>query len=434
MMRHICVAVHIALASANAADASELHFLVMGDWGGQGSSPYTTSEEVSTAKAMDAAAKDLSAKFALALGDNFYSSGVTSVDDSRFDKTFEQCFSGPSLQSSSGFKFHVVAGNHDHRGNVQAQIDYSSRSERWNFPSKYHSLKETAPDGAVVEIVLIDTVELSGNSQLNDEDTEFLLGSELPGPENLTAAQSQLQWLEKTLAASTAEYLIVAGHYPVYSIAEHGPTKQLQPSSFPYLRDHKVSAYLCGHDHNEQHIDVGDGVQYHVIGSAHKGDSSTAHKGTISSKQLKFHSASKGGFATVSVSKAGMIIKHLDASGNVLYTAPSIPPRGSVPAPTPAPAPAPSPTPSPAAWECHKNKVAKLGTDTNLRGTGSDRSSCTDACEATAGCIAIYWHKTDSHCHVLTGSFSHDDWAGKLSSNSEYDSCFRTVASEDLAV
>jgi tartrate-resistant acid phosphatase type 5 len=273
-----------ATLAVSAVGGDELHFLVMGDWGGKESSPYTTPGEVSTAKAMDSAAADLDANFSLVLGDNFYSHGIKSDwTDSRFQHTFEECFVGDSLSNSSGFKFHVVAGNHDHRGNVQAQIDYSSHSARWNFPNLYHSLSKTAPDGATVDIVLIDTVQLSGNSQLNDEDTDSLRGSELPGPADSLAAANQLEWLDATLKASTADYLIVGGHYPVFSIAEHGPTNSLQPSRFPYLRDNRVSAYICGHEHNEQHIDVGDGTQYHIIGSAHLADKSTAHKSTIKS-------------------------------------------------------------------------------------------------------------------------------------------------------
>merc|ERR1712000_652656 len=192
---------------------------------------------------------------------------------------------------------------HDHLGNVQAQIDYSKKSSRWSFPSLYYTFSKTAPDGATVQIVMIDTVKLSGQSS-NAEDSLRLKGCELPGPANLTAAQSQLQWIDETLAASTADYVIVAGHYPVYSVGDHGPTSSLSPSKFPYLQRHKVSAYLCGHDHSEQHIDKGDGVQYHV------------NKGT-------------GGYATVSVNKKGMVIKHYDGDGTLAYTAPAIPPRGS---------------------------------------------------------------------------------------------------------
>jgi tartrate-resistant acid phosphatase type 5 len=416
------------LAPLFPACAAEMHFLAMGDWGGSEKSPYTTSSEVATAKGMDSVAGSLGAKFALALGDNFYSHGLQSVDDERFDKTFEQCFSGGNLQASSGFRFNVVAGNHDHRGNVQAQIDYSERNERWHFPSEYYSFSETAPDGATVEIVLIDTVQLSGIS----DHENFVKGSELPGPLNATAAGAQLEWLQETLSKSTADFLIVGGHYPVHSVAEHGPTKQLQPSVFPYLQDNRVSAYVCGHDHNQQHIDVGDGVQYHVIGSAHGGDSSTAHMSTISKDQLKFHEPTHGGFSTFSVSKQGLVIKHLDASGKVLYTAPTIPPRGSAPVPSPSPvptpSPAPTPSPSPMGWDCRSNMKSGLGSDSDLQGTGDDISTCHSACESTENCVAVNWHKTDNHCHIKVGGFARDDFEASLTSSSNWDSCFKASA------
>jgi len=307
----------------------------MGDWGGSENSPYTTSAEVNTAKAMNSAAATLGAQFSLVLGDNFYSHGIKGdYTDSRFKDTFEDCFVGDSLSNSSGFQFHVVAGNHDHRGNVPAQIEYTKHSARWNFPDYHHSISKTAPDGSTIDILLIDTVQLSGNSQLNDEDTDSLRGSELLGPADPLAATNQLEWLDAQLKASTADYIIVGGHYPVFSIAEHGPTNALQPSNFPYLRDNRVSAYMCGHEHNEQHIDVGDGTQYHVIGSAHSADKSTAHASTVKSEYVKFHGTPKGGFATVSISKAGMVVKHLDQTGEVIYTAPAIAPRGSAPTPS----------------------------------------------------------------------------------------------------
>lgn len=417
-------------AVASAAAASDLNFLVMGDWGGSDQSPYTKTSERHTAQQMDKAASALGAKFSLALGDNFYFKGVTGVNDNRFQNTFEQCFDGQSLSADSGHTFHMLAGNHDHYGNVQAQIDYSKKSARWSFPSLYYTFSKTAPDGATVQFVMIDTVGIAGQSQLNAEDVDGLKGSELPGPANLTAAQSQTQWIEETLAASTADYLIVAGHYPVYSVGDHGPTSALSPQKFPYLRKYKVSTYLCGHDHSAQHIDVGDGIQYHVIGSANFA-SGWGHINSVSSSQLKFHDARTGGYATFSVNKGGMVIKHYDGDGALRHSAPAIPPRGSVPSPSPTPVP--SPTPS-LTWECKTNQQAVVGKDTNLQHTGDDRSSCTTACEGTANCLAVFWHKTDSHCHVLTGSFSHSDWSAKLSSNSEYDSCFATTATQGSSV
>jgi tartrate-resistant acid phosphatase type 5 len=250
-MLSICLLLSAVACVTGYAAKSDLSFLVMGDWGGKPHDPFITAPEVNTARSMNEVARNYSAKFALALGDNFYESGVRSVTDHRFQSTFEDCFAGDALSAHNKFVFHVTAGNHDHRGNVDAQIEYSGQSKRWSFPDLWYTFTETAPDGATVQIVMIDTVVLAGNSQWNDEDVDPILGSQLPGPVNFTAAKAQLDLIETTLANSAADFLIVAGHYPVFYVAEHGPTNALQPDRFPYLRQHNVSAYLNGHEHND---------------------------------------------------------------------------------------------------------------------------------------------------------------------------------------
>lgn len=50
----------------------------------------------------------------------------------------------------------------------------------------------------------------------------------------------------------SAPYLLVSGHFPVYSVAEHGPTKCLVERLRPLLHQYRATAYLCGHDHNLQ--------------------------------------------------------------------------------------------------------------------------------------------------------------------------------------
>jgi tartrate-resistant acid phosphatase type 5 len=63
----------------------------------------------------------------------------------------------------------------------------------------------------------------------------------------------------------------------VWSVAEHGPTDTLVHKLKPLLEKYNVTAYMCGHDHNLQHI-TDSGVQYYVTGAGHLIDPSTAHK------------------------------------------------------------------------------------------------------------------------------------------------------------
>ena len=77
----------------------------------------------------------------LSTGDNFYESGVKDVDDPRFQETFENVFTAESLMTP----WYFCAGNHDHHGDVRAQLMYSYRSERWKFPDYYYTTSWKIP-------------------------------------------------------------------------------------------------------------------------------------------------------------------------------------------------------------------------------------------------------------------------------------------------
>jgi tartrate-resistant acid phosphatase type 5 len=153
----------------------------------------------------------------LALGDNFYFSGIVGDEtSSRFAHTWDDVYTDTSLQ----VPWYVIAGNHDYKGNVTAQVAYSGVSSRWTFPALYHSQSfVSAEDGTTVDVVLIDTVNLSGESTASTASASHsesdLYFAPLPLLEK-EMAQQQWDWIEAQLAASTADYLLVGGHFPVY--------------------------------------------------------------------------------------------------------------------------------------------------------------------------------------------------------------------------
>ena len=74
-------------------------------------------------------------------------------------------------------------------------------------------------------------------------------------------------WLEARIAASTADYLWVGAHHPVYSIGGHGPTMPLIELVKPLLEKYQAN-YFSGHEHNLQHIkEVNSTVNYIVTGA-----------------------------------------------------------------------------------------------------------------------------------------------------------------------
>ena len=63
--------------------------MMVGDWGGQTSSPFTTKAQLSVAEAMGSIGSTVGSEFVFSLGDNFYDNGVANVTDKRFQETFE---------------------------------------------------------------------------------------------------------------------------------------------------------------------------------------------------------------------------------------------------------------------------------------------------------------------------------------------------------
>lgn len=302
------------LSSVLVVRGDELRFLVLGDWGGIELWPYTTIYERAVSKSMGKIAENLETQFTVALGDNFYFHGVKNVDDKRFQETFEDVFTAKSLMTP----WYFCAGNHDHKGNVSAQIAYSSKSNRWNFPNYYYTKSWKIPGSdSELQLVLLDTVQLCGNSG------DDYLGTQPEGPESITLSESQWDWLEDTLRSSTAHYLIVGGHYPVWSIAEHGPTKCLVDRLRPLLQKYNVTAYISGHDHNLQNLkEPNSSVEYFVIGSTAYIDDDKHHMSEVPTGSSLFFWADftkEGGFAAVRVAVSNMTLEFVDAYGSTLY-------------------------------------------------------------------------------------------------------------------
>ncbi|XP_054897721.1 tartrate-resistant acid phosphatase type 5a [Poeciliopsis prolifica] len=295
----------------NDRNRTSIKFLAVGDWGGLPSPPYVTTVQTTTAQEMSNVAQQFGADFILALGDNFYFTGVKSVDSPRFKDTYEDVYTSKYLK----VPWYVVAGNHDHAGNVKAQIEYSQKSDRWKFPSYYYELNFRIPNtGKTLTIIMLDTVMLCGNSDdFADEQPRE--------PLNGVDANRQLVWLKDRLAQSKADFLLVAGHYPVWSVSKHGPTKCLVRKLRPLLIKHNVTAYLCGHDHNLQYLEE-SGVGYVVSGAGNFLDPDVHHWKKVPKGSLKFFTgqlSTQGGFVHAEVTDSKLILTIFQSKGSTLY-------------------------------------------------------------------------------------------------------------------
>jgi acid phosphatase len=288
----------LGAAAATPAEAADktLNFVLIGDWGRNGH-----DEQRAVAVQMGKTAAAIGSQYTVSVGDNFYENGVTGLDDPQWRSSYEEIYTAPSLQSY----WKIILGNHDYRGNVQAQLDYSKTSHRWRLPARYYTETTTLPDGTTAAFYYLDTSPF----------IKKYIGSKV----NIAGqnAQAQLDWLDAQLAASKAQWNIVIGHHPVYTALDDSDGEDHdQPDLIarlnPILQKHAVPIYICGHDHLLQSVQM-DHTTYIVTGAG--------------SQTYTPRPAIRGGFAsgahgfmTVKLSGHSFDYALVDLHGTVLFS------------------------------------------------------------------------------------------------------------------
>jgi predicted phosphodiesterase len=80
--------------------------------------------------------------------------------------------------------------------------------------------------------------------------------------------QTQLDWLEKELAASGSDWKIAFFHHPLYSTGgTHGPSLDLRKQLEPLFIKYDVSVVLAGHEHFYERIKPQSGIAYFISGA-----------------------------------------------------------------------------------------------------------------------------------------------------------------------
>ena len=241
--------------------------LAFGD-GGTG-----TQIQYDVARSMKRVCSKVGCDFGLLLGDNIYEHGVDSIDDQQFIEKFEAPY-GP-LE----IPFYTILGNHDKRGNIQAQIDYTKRSNWWRMPEKYYS-KE------IGNILLVGIY----SNDFDDKQKEFV---------------------KKALEKSKAQWKIVFGHHPVKSYGFHGGTHRLRKKLLPLLCESNA-IYISGHDHDLQVLKSDCGTPLIVSGAAAKKRTTREGSGTLFAK-------STYGYAVMSFDKKKMDLTLYNINNEILY-------------------------------------------------------------------------------------------------------------------
>ncbi|KJE91742.1 acid phosphatase 5a [Capsaspora owczarzaki ATCC 30864] len=302
-----------AVNAAAAQEETPLHFLTLGDWGLNG------DQQTEVAQALGNVGGIFHPSFLVSVGDNFYDVGVANVTDPLWKTAFDDIYTHPSLNIT----WYSLLGNHDHEGNISAQVAYTNvdRNRRWHMPSSWYTQVVVLPDGlTTLQFVFIDTVIMSPDFYFNELEgmvadgrrSRSAVDAQLAKRETMRSdADVQLDWIKTTLSSSKADWLVVAGHYPVYSGGSNGNNPDLQDDLKPLLEKYQVDAYLCGHDHELQVLHH-NGVKYLVSGAG-------AKLGKYNPIKQNRFGASTGGFMLQSFNSTTMTINVYDTQSTVLY-------------------------------------------------------------------------------------------------------------------
>jgi tartrate-resistant acid phosphatase type 5 len=236
--------------------------------------------------------------FALYLGDNIYTNGVSDADDAQFDAKFEEPY------AALDFPFHVVLGNHDY-GNegsnfglgeaneqqAHAQVEYTARSDKWSMPSEYYTFRE-----GPVAFFAIDS-----NALVVDM---------------FRPVAEQVAWLDAELADSDAPWKIVLGHHPYVSNGQHGNATE---AGLVELIEGsvcgKAQLYLSGHDHHREWLEPTCGTSFLVSGAGGRG----LYRLRGDDQPTRFQDDAEHGFLWVAVAGDTLTGVFYDADGNADY-------------------------------------------------------------------------------------------------------------------
>ena len=275
----------------------KFNFYVANDLGRNG---YYDQKPI--AELMGTMAEEIGPEFVLATGDIHHFEGVRSVSDPLWMTNYELIYSHPELM----IDWFPVLGNHEYRGNTQAVMDYSNVSRRWTMPSRYYT-KVFKEEGTSVRIVWVDTAPLIDKYREESDTYPDACKQDM---------NKQLAWIDSVLTASKEDWVIVAGHHPVYAETpkDESERSNLQERLDPILRRHKVDLYICGHIHNFQHIRRPNSSIDYVVNSA----GSLSRK--VKSIEGTVFCSGEPGFSVCSVSKQEFNLYLVDKTGTILHT------------------------------------------------------------------------------------------------------------------
>ncbi|XP_018720961.2 purple acid phosphatase 3 isoform X1 [Eucalyptus grandis] len=246
--------------------------------------------------------------FVASTGDNFYDNGLTGVDDPAFDESFSKIYTAPSLQK----QWYNVLGNHDYRGDVEAQLSPILRA----LDSRWLCSRSFIVNAEIVDILFVDTNPFVDEYFTKPGGYNYDWRAVLPREKYLS---NLLKDVDSALKESRAKWKIVVGHHTIKTAGIHGNTEELVKQLLPILEENNVDLYINGHDHCLEHISTADSpIQFLTSGGGSK-----AWRGVMkwpaNPDEVKFYYDGQG-FMSVKITPAQVDVAFYDVSGSVLHT------------------------------------------------------------------------------------------------------------------
>ena len=111
-------------------------------------------------------------------------------------------------------------------------------------------------------------------------------------------------------------WLLMVGHYPIFSAGEHGDSSELVNNLLPIIDEFNVDCYFSGHDHISEHLKFGK-THYFVAGA---GSMSGSLGNTNSEAELLWSGTGYSAYLSVEASHTSLSFKYLDKSNEEQYS------------------------------------------------------------------------------------------------------------------
>jgi tartrate-resistant acid phosphatase type 5 len=293
-LRFCFVMLSVVLASsietlANAAETTQpsVHLLAMGDWGTNG--PDQKAVAATMVKEVQSAAHAFDG--VLLVGDNFYMQLPGGINDPMWQSCFEQMYSPAVLK----MPFYAVLGNHDYQnGKDTIELDYAKANptSRWKLPARWYRI-DFPPAHPQVTVLMLDSNKDSMPKSRWDE---------------------QKQWMNDELAKPRGTWTLCCAHHPLFSNGGHGDNGVLQQQWGPMFVKYKVDFYICGHDHDLQHLQIPRWfTSFLLVGGGGAGTKMMRHDDRGPMSRLTH------GFADLSFDGNTATVKYINEDGKLLH-------------------------------------------------------------------------------------------------------------------